>query len=280
MQSFALLLLGLVILGACIWFLHRTQMRRTVENADLTAPLDTLDEAPPTDFAGAAQQSVSVAAVESPAVEAPVAETAVVTNVTEVPTDPVPIATPEPVAASVADEMTTSVSDTVSATASIAASVPVSSITPESTPATNDNWLTRIRSLRDSGQLDAALAASRAQFPKTQAFQQAAIILRQQIREALEKFQPADSLLLELYHTAALADLFRTSSSHKPRDQQAALDAVRGHAFLYTALGHLRLKLLNKSDVRALEQLWGAPPVHRHTEDLLGEEWLKWCRNP
>ncbi|MDY6983768.1 MAG: hypothetical protein SV422_11825, partial [Pseudomonadota bacterium] len=161
---------------------------------------------------------------------------------------------------------------------SIKESPPVSSTTPDTAPA-NDNWLTQIRSLREDGQLDAALAASRAQFPKTQAFQQAAIILRQQIREAIEKFQPPDTLLLELYHTAALADLFRTSSSHKPRDSQAALDAVRGRAFQYSALGHLRLKLLNKSDVRALEQLWGAPPVHRHTEDLLGEEWLKWCRN-
>lgn len=239
MQSFLLLLLGFAILGACIWFLHRIQLRRTVENADLTAPLDTLDEAPLPDFAGTARQSVSVAAVETPDAESP--------------TTPVPISPPEPaaVAAGVSDDA----------------------------PAT-DNWLAHIRSLRDSNQLDAALAASRAQFPKTQAFQQAAIILRQQIREALEKFQPAEALLRELYHTAALADLFRTSSSHKPHDPLAALAAVRGHTFQYAELGYLRLKLLNKSDVRALEQLWAAPAMHRHTEDLLGEEWLTWCRKP
>ena len=58
----------------------------------------------------------------------------------------------------------------------------------------------------------------------------------------------------------------------------AALAAVRNLPFSYAAIGHLRLKLLNKSDVRALEQLWGNPAAHRHVEDVLGEDWLLWCR--
>jgi hypothetical protein len=146
------------------------------------------------------------------------------------------------------------------------------------TAAADNNWLAQIRTLRESGQLDAALGLSKAQFPKTQAFQQAAIILRQQIREELEHSRPVDAVLRELFHTAALADLFRTTSSHKPVDPQAALNAVRNLNFQYAAIGHLRLKLLNKSDVRALEQLWGSPDVHRHTEEVLGEDWLKLCR--
>jgi cbb3-type cytochrome oxidase subunit 3 len=203
MQSFLLLLFSGVFLGACIWFLHRIQRRRTVETADRAAPLPALDDGQVPDFGGGA-----------------------------------------PVASS------------------------------------DNNWLAQIRSLRESGQLDAALSQSKAHFPKTQAFQQAAIILRQQIREGLDHFQPVDALLVELFHTAALADLFRTSSSHKPLNPQAALDAVRNLSFHYAAIGHLRLKLLNKSDVRALEQLWGDPGAHRHVEEVLGEDWLKWCRPP
>lgn len=203
MQSFLLLLLAIAVLGACIWFLHRIQLRRTAENADLTAPLDAFDAGRVPDFAGA-----------------------------------------------------------------------------QPPPAADNNWLVQIRSLREGGQLDAALVMSKAHFPKTQAFQQAAIILRQQIRDGLDRFQPVDALLRELFHTAALADLFRTSSSHKPADPQAALAAVRNLTFQYPAIGHLRLKLLNKSDVRALEQLWGNPSAHRHVEEVLGEDWLKWCRPP
>ncbi len=202
MQSFLLLLLAGAFLGAIIWFLHRIQLRRTLETVDRTAPLPALENGQMPDFGGG------------------------------------------------------------------------------SAPPASDNWLGQIKVLRESGQLDAALSQSKAHFPKTQAFQQAAIILRQQIREGLEHFHPVDAQLLELFHTAALADLFRTSSSHKPADPQAALDAVRNLSFQYAAIGHLRLKLLNKSDVRALEQLWGNPPVHRHVEDVLGEDWLKWCRPP
>jgi hypothetical protein len=237
MQSFLLLLLGLATLGACIWFLHRTQLRRTVENADLRAPLDALDNP--------------------------------LGNDVESPTGAEPVPAPEPVLVVVSEPLTVAV-EAPGAPAAVA----------DTAPAINDSWLARIRGLRDSGDLGAALTLSRGQFPKTQAFQQAAIILRQQIRETLDRFQPADALLLELYHTAALADLFRTSNSHKPHNPQAALAAVRSHTGQYAALGHLRLKLLNKSDVRALEQLWGAPTAHRHTEDLLGEDWLLLCRAP
>lgn len=205
MQSFLLVLLAVAFLAACIWFLHRVQLRRTRENADLTAPLEAIDDGRLPDFGG------------SPAAQ---------------------------VAAATADS----------------------------------NWLAQIRSLRESGQLEAALSMSKAHFPKTQAFQQAAIILRQQIRDGLDQFQPVDALLRELFQTAALADLFRTSSSHKPVDPQAALAAVRNLSFHYAAIGHMRLKLLNKSDVRALEQLWGNPAAHRHVEEVLGEDWLKWCR--
>jgi hypothetical protein len=205
MLSFLALLLLAAFLGACIWFLHRVQLRRAAETADRTAPLPALDDGKLPDFVPAA---------------------------------------------------------------------------PTAAAAGNDNWLGQIRNLREGGQLEAALALSKAHFPKTQAFQQAAIILRQQIRDGLDQFQPVDALLMELFHTAALADLFRTSSSHKPLDPQAALAAVRGLSFHYAAIGHVRLKLLNKSDVRALEQLWGNPAAHRHVEEVLGEDWLTWCRPP
>lgn len=207
MQSFLLLLLAGAFVVACIWFLHRSQKRHTVETADLTAPLDALDKGQLSELVGGTVQ-------------------------------------------------------------------------PSEAASAADNWVVQIRTLRESGQLDAALSMSKAQFPKAQAFQQAAIILRQQIRHELDHSRPVDAILRELFQTAALADLFRTTSSHKPLDPQAALNAVRNQSFHYANIGHLRLKLLNKSDVRALEQLWGNPEVHRHTEEVLGEDWLKWCRAP
>jgi len=149
--------------------------------------------------------------------------------------------------------------------------------TAATTPQSSDNWLAQSRTLRENGQLDAALMLCRNHYPRAQAFQQAAIILRQQIREAVEQLQPANHLLRDLYRTAALADLFRSGNLHKPADPHAALEQVQHSDFSYPTLGHLHLKLLNKSDARALEQLWGSPATHRHAEDLLGETWLDLC---
>jgi hypothetical protein len=149
--------------------------------------------------------------------------------------------------------------------------------TDATAPLSSDNWLANTRALRENGQFDAALALCRSHYPRAQAFQQVAIILRQQIREAVEQLQPANHLLRDLYRTAALADLFRTSNLHKPTDPHTALEQVQHSDFSYQALGHLHLKLLNKSDAKALEQLWGSPASHRHTEELLGESWLALC---
>ncbi len=98
----------------------------------------------------------------------------------------------------------------------------------KSAAAADNNWVTQIRTLRESGQLDAALSMSKAQFPKTQAFQQAAIILRQ--RDS----RRARSLAARRRHPARTVPHCRASptcsartSSHKPVDPQAALNAVR-----------------------------------------------------
>src|SRR5688500_15736959 len=50
-----------------------------------------------------------------------------------------------------------------------------------------DNWQLQVKSLRASQQYDDALEICRSQFPKSQAIQQAAIILRQQIKISQEQ---------------------------------------------------------------------------------------------
>lgn len=134
----------------------------------------------------------------------------------------------------------------------------------------SDNWLARIKTLREANDTHQALALCIDYAPRVQAFQQAAIILRGQIREQLDQRLPADALLHDLYRTAVLADVFRTTNPRKPADPEAALATLLAQDFPYQKIGHRQLKLLNKSDVRLLEQVWGAPAAHRHAEDVLG----------
>lgn len=143
---------------------------------------------------------------------------------------------------------------------------------------TGNNWLNQVKRLREKGDADAALALCEQHYPRVQAFQQAALILRQQIRELVEQHRPAHDCIRELYRVAAFADLFRSNNPHKPRDPQAAWQSLSALDFDYRRLGTAELRLLTKRDVRHLEQLWGRPQAHLHAEEVLGGQWQALCR--
>lgn len=141
-----------------------------------------------------------------------------------------------------------------------------------------NHWLNQVKRLREKGDSDAALALCEQYYPRVQAFQQAALILRQQIRERVEQHRPANDCIRQLYRVAALADLYRSNNPLRPRDPQAAWNTVAGQDFDYQRLGTRELRLLTKSDIRHLEQLWGRPVAHLHAEEVLGEQWQLLCR--
>jgi hypothetical protein len=242
MSSFFFWLLLAAVTIFFIWLLRRNQHRRARESAELNTPLPRLDQAALPDFRRAPQTEASLPNPSSAAVPdtSPAASPA-----PELPQDSSPVNDPS-----------------------------------GSALTSTENWLLRVRTLRENGQLDAALTLCRTHYPRSQAFQQAAVILRQQIRDCIEQMHPAAQLLRELYRTAALADLFRGGSHWKPLDPQMALAQLGATDFNYANLGHQYLRLLNKSDVRVLEQLWGHPAAHRHAEELLGEHWRTLCTKP
>jgi hypothetical protein len=141
-----------------------------------------------------------------------------------------------------------------------------------------DNWQEQIKQLRDQGREDAALALCRQHFPRIQAFQQAAIILRHRVRSLLEANRSVTGDVTELYRIAVMADLYRNSNPVKPRNAQASLQQLQQRQFDYNAIGTRQLRLLTKSDVRHLEQLWGRPARHQHAEDCPGVDWKVLCQ--
>jgi hypothetical protein len=139
-------------------------------------------------------------------------------------------------------------------------------------------WQDQVKKLKDNGEFELALVLCQQQFPKAQAFQQAAILLRLQMKQLLEQQQDITPFLARLYRCAVLADLFRSGASHKPLNPRQALKALASHEFQYQDVGHRHLKLLSKSDSRLLEQRWGEPASHLHAEHTLGPLWENLCR--
>ncbi len=145
-------------------------------------------------------------------------------------------------------------------------------------PAAAIHWPDQIKLLKDSADLNAALTLCQQQFPKAQALQQAAIVLRLQMKQQLDRHQDIAPLLAKLYRCAVMADLFRIGVVPKPANARAAMKQLATHEFDYQQIGHQRLKLLNKSDIRLLEQRWGKPVSHSHSEAVLGALWDNICR--
>lgn len=140
------------------------------------------------------------------------------------------------------------------------------------------HWQRRLKELRDAGDFDAALALSRAQYPRIQAFQQSLVTLRAALRQAQREKGEIDALLEALHFTAALADLFRPGAPLRPdprRVDSAGLAAAAAErlALPYARVGYERLRLLTRTDVRLLVTAWGEPEAHRHAEEVAAEAW-------
>jgi hypothetical protein len=233
-----LVVVGLVVLS--VWWLQRNQANRRRDSVDRSRELPPLTTAILPDFV----QSPLLAAVIAP-------------QAAEPSQPPVPAAS--------------------------AIAMPPAASAPTATPiepsnATTQSWQDQVKVLKDKGQLEMALVACQQQFPKAQAFQQAAIVLRLQLKQLLEQDQDLTPLLTKLYRCAILADLFRSGIAHKPINPRQAMKGLASHEFPYSQIGHSELKLLSKSDVKLLEQRWGQPAQHIHAEASLGTLWENICR--
>jgi hypothetical protein len=133
--------------------------------------------------------------------------------------------------------------------------------------ASDNNWQLQVKSLRMSQQYDEALEVCRTQFPKVQAMQQAAIILRQQLNISQENNVAYDHLLQNLYNLAALADIY-SDTRHNASSLAHIMAALHNGKANYRSMGYQQLKLLNKGDIRLLVQAWGTPETHRHAQEV------------
>ena len=131
-----------------------------------------------------------------------------------------------------------------------------------------ENWQVQIKNLRASQRYDDALDICRSQYPRAQAIQQAAIILRQKIKISQKSNTSYELVLQSLYSLAALADIYSNGPRHKSLAVGQVLAILENLKQKYLLLGYQKLKLLNKSDARLLEQAWGKPDAHRHVAEL------------
>lgn len=156
------------------------------------------------------------------------------------------------------------------------------STTPRPIQVNNEksHWLDEIKQCRKEGEYVNSLTLCQKNFPKQQAFQQAMLTLRAEIRSLEEDSPQWQTKLAALYQTAAIANLFRQDAVLKPAANANSLDRLLQKLMTevelpYSEIGYTQLKLLTKSDIRLLESRWSSPAQHQHSEEFLGNRWQK-----
>jgi len=225
------ILLIIVATAGTIWWLHRSERQQRLHNVDLQAPLPAVDP-----------QQLSLE------------DTWSLNSATEPLRDAAPVT---PTEAELVPSLFPDEAVAVSGGAPKEAALTFEPATPSSG---SDHWQDQLKALRDAGALDAALTLARTHFPRTHALQQAAVILRQQVRLGIERTQNVDHWVSELYDTALVAALAR--GKRVPSLSKLGTNSEDR----YRVIGYEHLKLLTKNDIRQLRQLWGEPERHQNLE--------------
>ena len=245
-----LIFLAIALLILIVWALHRNQQQHNAESADRNVPLPPLElreseDVSAEDILGIEPEDL-LSSQATPATPATPATAARGASTSEFPGKPA-VASPSP------------------------------STTPASVSAA-ENWLEESKALQQQERFDAALAVCVPALPQMGAFRQACQILRARIRAERKARKSSEESLGTLYHYAALADFFHARGAAGKPLSPAALKRVNFHDWQtlenpYQMLGYEQLALLTKTDIKALQELWGEPQAHTHMRALHPHAW-------
>ena len=142
----------------------------------------------------------------------------------------------------------------------------------------NKNWQLLVRNLKDGGQIRQALDVCICAYPQMGAFKQACVLLRAEVREAKRRGTDPHRSLSELYKTSAMAAFFHGKIAGSAVIPASAFKNLRYGDFEhlsmpYKELGYVYLKLLTPTDIKVMEEVWGAPDSHRHVREFHEVAW-------
>jgi hypothetical protein len=120
------------------------------------------------------------------------------------------------------------------------------------------------------------------QYPLLGAYTQCCIELRQRLKNIKGNPKLLDTTLHALYRTAAVAELLHSKNSEgKLSLGQLKLlpdELITGLDMPYDKLGYSELRLLRKSDIKRMLQLWGKPQTQQCPRNYHRQSWRTICQ--
>jgi len=161
------------------------------------------------------------------------------------------------------DSLPTEIDDDEEADTAVANTVEIQQEMPLQVPETV-NWKELVRSYRDNGHFEQAIAAAETAWPQWQYYEQVAITIRAAVRDSKKSAPEMTGTWLErLYRTAAEASLLHDraqNASSRPIITRTELGTI---PLPYSEIGVDMLRLLTKTDRKQMQDLWGTPAHHQ-----------------
>jgi hypothetical protein len=144
----------------------------------------------------------------------------------------------------------------------------------------SEHWLEKISQLKKANKLDEALTICESEFPLWSAYQQAALIHRAKVKNALKTGEPVDPALQGLYQLATTAEFLHGRIKGLPdltlsQLKHLKLERLNELDMPYLTIGYLELRLIKKTDIKLLNDLWGKPDSHQSPREVHREYWLE-----
>ncbi len=140
------------------------------------------------------------------------------------------------------------------------------------------SWQEELAELKKAGDILGALAVCEHEFPLWGAYNQACIVIRAKLRSSELNENELDSLLTQLYRTAATAELLHDKSPQFRRLKLSQLKKLKLQQtekldMPYSELGYAHLRLINKGDIKLMQARWGRPLNHLAPRQLHQAWW-------
>jgi hypothetical protein len=140
-------------------------------------------------------------------------------------------------------------------------------------------WGDRIKKLR--GEPAKRLAVALENMPLPVSFREAAVATRALIRDKRKQKNSYDEELALLYWLAAINSFSIPYSEVLKEPGYNVIESIpgkrlKGLPFSYKSLGYEKLELLNKTDIKWLNEVWGEPDAHTTLHEMHNNVWVEY----
>ena len=152
----------------------------------------------------------------------------------------------------------------------------------EASDPAGEGWQEQVAELKKQDRLDEALLLCTNAFPLWSAYQQASLIHRARIKQLNQSGEDLSRELKALYTLAAKASFLHDRAKGLPNLSLAQLKAldltpVDALDMPYDQIGYTELRLIKKTDIKLLLDLWGKPATHTKPREFHADAWKDLC---